>query len=145
MRCRAAIVIAIAISVFAGFLLGRYAYLRAEPDNPITPNWLGNRAPDARAFAAARQGLEAYRARHDEIPGADWSVREDLPNGLLETGWFHTHKGEVELKAQVLVWGALYRVDVGARALLGGRVRKTLESRMAEKHIQQEIDQRLRN
>src|SRR5437867_2761562 len=56
---------------------------------------------------------------------------------------FTVHKGEVELKAQVVVWGPQYRVDVWSRALLGRRVRKTWWSRVTEREIQEEIERRL--
>jgi len=128
-----------------GFVLGRHVYLRAEPESALTPAWLGNKGPDADVFVAVREGLEAYRAQNRAIGAKDWTVREDSQTGLIETGWFHVHKGEVELKAQIVVWGPLYRIDVWSRALLGGRVRKTWWSRVTERAIQEEIEKRRRS
>jgi hypothetical protein len=136
------IVVAVVAAAAIGFLFGRHAYLRAEPEDALTPKWLGNRSPDAEVFGRVREGLEAYRAQNRAIAPSDWTVREDPQNGLIETGWFHVHKGEVALKAQIVVWGSLYRVDVWSRALLGGRVRKTWWSRVTEKAIQEEIERR---
>jgi hypothetical protein len=56
--------------------------------------------------------------------------------------WFHVHKGEVALKAQIVVWGQLYRIDVWQRVWLGGRIEKTWSSRVTEKGIQEQIEQR---
>ena len=142
---RMSIVAAMIAVVAFGFLLGRHVYLWAEPESALTPNWLGNRGPDADVFVGAREGLEAYRTQNRTIAGNDWTVREDPQNGLIETGWFHVHKGEVKLKVQIVVWGPLYRIDVWSRALLGGRVRKTWWSRVAERAIQEEIERLQRN
>jgi hypothetical protein len=138
---RMAIVVAV-VAAAIGFVFGRYVYLRAEPEDVLTPRWLGNKSPEPEVFARVREGLEAYRAKNRDIAPNDWTVREDPHTGLIETGWFHVHKGEVELKAQIVVWGPLYRVDVWARAWIGGRVRKTWSSRVTEKAIQEEIEKR---
>ena len=143
MTGRATLAVAIVVASALGFLVGRHVYPGAEPEAALTPKWLGNKSPDREVFARVRGGLEAFRAQNREIGPNDWSVHEDLAVGLIETGWFHLHKGEVELKAQVVVWGPLYRVDVWSRALLGGRVRKTWWSRVTERQIQEEIDRRL--
>jgi hypothetical protein len=139
---RATLGVALVVGVAVGFLVGRYLFIGAEPESALTPQWPGNRSPDREVFARVKEGLEAFRAQNPQIGPNDWSVREDPEAGLVETDWFHVHKGEVELKAQVVIWGSHYRVDVWSRALLGGRVRKTWWSRVTERRIQEEIERR---
>jgi len=141
---RATLCVTIAIAVAVGFFVGRYVYVGAEPESALTPQWLGNKSPDHEVFAGVKDGLERFRAQNPQIGPNDWSLREDRAAGLIETGWFRVHKGEVELKAQVAVWGPLYRVDVWSRTLLGGQIRKTWWSRVTERQIQEAIEQRRR-
>ena len=56
---------------------------------------------DPHVLAAVRRGLEKYR---DARPYKDdWVIRTDDVAGMVETNWYHEHKGEVEVKTQIRV------------------------------------------
>jgi hypothetical protein len=128
------------LAFFMGFAFGRFVSLNGEPPSPDTPRWIGNRDPDPLLFNAVRVGLVNWRSSKANVLLADWSIHEDPGKGLIETGWFRTHKGEVELKCQIVTWGQLYRVDVWQKFFWTGALYKTWWSRVTEKEIQEEIE-----
>lgn len=97
--------------------------------NPPTP------PANPRVLAAARRGLEKYR---DTQPYKDdWTIRVDNATGAIETNWYHEHKGEVQVKTQIKVWGNEYRVDTWQKVgWLAPTVHKTERTRREEMNIQ---------
>ena len=66
--------------------------------------------PDMKVFSAAKQMMERYK---DQLQSKDGCLLiVDMNNGVLETDWHPVHKGEIERKIQIFVWGEIYRVDV---------------------------------
>jgi hypothetical protein len=93
---------------------------------------------DPHVLATVRRGLEKYR---DTRPYKDdWVIRIDDAVGTIETNWYHEHKGEVQVKTQVRVWGNQYRVDTWQRVgWVVPTVHKTERTRREEIAIQDAI------
>jgi hypothetical protein len=99
-------------------------------------------APNMAIFQAAKAGLEKYR---DTRPfRKEITITADQVSGLIETNWYPEHKGEVQIKAQVAVWGTSFRVDVWQYSgLLWRSVKKTGHSRRFERELQEAIQREL--
>ena len=94
---------------------------------------------DPLTLQAIHEGLEKLRT-HPNI--TDWTINIDEENGIFETGWFRTHKGEIRLKAQVKVWGANFRVDVWQNVgYFFPDIRKTFSSIKREQALQEFIQE----
>lgn len=87
---------------------------------------------------AARQGLEKYRDAHPYKD--DWIIRVDDTTGTVETNWYREHKGEVQVKTQIKVWGNEYRVDTWQKVgWLAPTVHKTERATRDEMYIQEAV------
>src|SRR5258706_8437167 len=80
---------------------------------PATPQ------ADSSFFALVLDGLSDYHAERERTI-TDWEIHADRNKGIIETGWFKDHKGEVHLRINIVVWDSSYRVDVWQRLLLFG-------------------------
>ena len=98
--------------------------------------------PDTQVLKAAKLALEKYR---DTRPfKTEWTIKVNEQKGVIETNWFPEHKGEVRLKAQIVVWGKSYRVDIWQRVgWIFPSVEKTEISRRTERHVQDGIKDQL--
>ncbi|MDQ1832709.1 hypothetical protein [Massilia scottii] len=124
----------------AGVFIGREFDVDAEPDGVLVPEWYGNKRPDAQLFRDVHDGLQTYRLRGVALEPGDLRLVENPETGLIQTAWFLVHKGESSQKVQIAVWGSLYRIDVWTRGTLTGKIEKTFFSRVAEREIQQAIE-----
>jgi len=110
-----------------------------EPAEPFLSDFA---PPNARVLRAAELGLHQYRET-SRFPG-EWSVQVDKEKGVIATNWYPDHKGEVELKVQIVVWGDSFRVDAWQKVGWVFRsVEKTDRSRRTERHIQELISKQL--
>lgn len=104
------------------------SFTTMRPNLPVNP----------RVLTAARQGLEKYRDAHPYKD--DWVIRVDGATGTIETNWYHEHKGEVQVKTQIKVWGNEYRVDTWQKVgWLAPTVHKTERTRRDEMYIQEAV------
>ena len=95
---------------------------------------------DENLLRTVEKGLGQYYATATShgVLISDWTVTKDIVHGVIQTGWFRTHKGEVTLKAIVKVWGPYYRVDVWHKA--GSGINKFFYSFAVESEIQEAIE-----
>jgi hypothetical protein len=115
------------------------AHAGKEPAEPFLTDFA---PPNARVLRAAQLGLQQYR-ESSRFPTA-WSVQVDQEKGVIATNWYPDHKGEVELKVQIVVWGDSFRVDAWQKVgWVLPSVEKTDRSQRTERHIQELINKRL--
>ncbi len=94
--------------------------------------------PNQILLEAAENGVNSFKESSQFKK--EWEVTIDREKGTIETNWFPVHKGEVESKIQIAVWGSLYRIDVWH---LTGWLRtpgKTRHSMWFERMLQNEIE-----
>ncbi len=65
--------------------------------------------PDPVLWNAIQEVLQDY-SKGTTI--SEWKLSSDKTKGLLWTNYFRTHKGEVRLKIEAVVWGKEFRVEV---------------------------------
>jgi hypothetical protein len=98
--------------------------------------------PDIRIVRAAKRGLEEYRDTRQYKD--EWIIDVDEEKGTIETNWYPEHKGEVEIKVQIVVWGDSFRVDAYQRVgWIIRSIKKTEWSRRTERHIQGAINRQI--
>ncbi|MCI0371999.1 MAG: hypothetical protein L0214_11635 [candidate division NC10 bacterium] len=126
-----------------GFLFLVCSATAARADSDIGDAFVsGLPKPDARVLKAAKLGLERYRESRPYKK--EWVIEIDEQKGVIETNWFPEHKGEVQLKVQVVVWGESFRVDVWQKVgWLVSSIEKTDWSRRTERSIQDTIKTQL--
>lgn len=100
---------------------------------------------DTKVFEAAEKAIDKYKEYAKKAWGVNVVTKFDKDKGLLYTDWHRVHKGEVEWKIEIMVWGHIYRVDVWERPSIGlfRYPRKGYMCRLEEMRLQQEINANL--
>ena len=94
--------------------------------------------PDQHVFAMLTKALDDYR----EASPYSFTVVVSPHDGLLQTGWYPVHKGEIELKIVAAVDGERYTVESWQRSSWGllRRPAKTDWSRRTESNIVERVE-----
>lgn len=89
--------------------------------------------------------LEILQNYSKDAAVLDWTLSSDKTKGLLWTQWFRTHKGEVRLKIEAVVWGRECRVEVWQKiGTIFTRHEKSEWARRFERILQGQVHERFR-
>ena len=101
--------------------------------------------PDEKVFASAQIIIDEYRNEIQKLGTKSIKLDIDAAHGTIETSWHRVHKGELERKIQIYVWGGIYRIDVWHRSTLGlgKKTKKDYMCRLIEMQLQEKIEKEL--